>query len=270
MCCHKQYETVPPVCIPIQCGSDLNAPVKGAVRDDAGENISAKNREYCELTAHYYAWKNVSAEHYGFCHYRRFFCADNSIKKPYLALKAPREKLFPNEEQWRELTAGYDVIVPRSEDMGISAKEHYCTARYHYPEDMELFFGILKEKAPIFIEAAENYLSQERQYFCNMFVMSKEYFFEYCENLFAILEEFDKCKTLHGDFRSDRTDGYLGEIFTGIYITYLKDKGVKILELPRADVDCTLKKRILYALLPPESKRRFCAKKIIKAIGKRK
>lgn len=270
MCCHKQYETVPPVCIPIQCGSDLNAPVKGAVRDNEGENISAKNREYCELTAHYYVWKNILADYYGFCHYRRFFCVDGSTKKPYLALKAPRNELFPNEEQWQSLTSKYEIIVPRSENMGVPAKKHYCTAKYHYPEDLNLFIRILKEKAPKFVSAEEKYLSQNRQYFCNMFVMSREYFFEYCENLFIILEEFDKQKTLHEDFQSNRTDGYLGEIFTGIYITYLKDKGVNILELPRADVKCTLKKRILYTLLPPESKRRFYTKTLIKKIGKRK
>ena len=264
MCCHKQYETVPPVCIPIQCGSELNPPIKDTVQDNMGENISAKNREYCELTAHYYVWKNVSADHYGFCHYRRFFCVDDNVKNPYLALKRPSYKLFPSEEQWQKLTSEYEVIVPRSEDMGVSVTEHYCTAKFHYPEDLRLFIQILKERSPMLAMTAEKYLSQNRQYFCNMFVMSRKYFFEYCEYLFAILEKFDKRKTLHGDFQSDRTNGYLGEIFTGIYISYLREKGVKIKEFPRADVECTLKKRILYMLLPPESRRRFLAKKIIK------
>ena len=263
MCCHKQYEIIPEMCIPIQCGSELNSPVEGAVQDNSGENISEKNREYCELTAHYFAWKNVSAEYYGFCHYRRFFGRKNSSELPYLAVKKTEEIYFPSKEQWQELISEYKVIVPRSEDMGISVKKHYCGARYHYPEDLKLFAEILGEKSPELIPSMEKYFSQNRQYFCNMFVMSREYFFEYCRKLFPILEEFDSRKTLHGDFQSDRTDGYLGEIFTGIFINYLREQGMKIAELPRIDAECSAKKIFLYRILPPESKRRFLAKKLL-------
>ena len=72
MCCHKGFEIVPPLCGPIQCGSAINPKIDNVLYDDSGENISLKNREYCELTAHYFAWKNIVADYYGFCHYRRF------------------------------------------------------------------------------------------------------------------------------------------------------------------------------------------------------
>ncbi|MCH5207640.1 MAG: DUF4422 domain-containing protein [Oscillospiraceae bacterium] len=271
MCCHKPYETVPPMCIPIQCGSALNQPVEGAAADDIGENISAKNREYCELTAHYCVWKNVTADYYGFCHYRRFFCADETVGPPYTVRGTLSEKeygkLLLNEEQWQRLVRKYDIIVPRSEDMGLSTREHYCTSRFHYTEDLELFAEILREKSPQLIGAMDKYLSQNRQYFCNMFVMSGKYFFEYCEILFAVLQEFDKRKTVHGDFQSDRTDGYLGEIFTGIYVGYCSENGARIKELPRLDTECPVKKRLLYKLLPPESKRRFLVKRLVKRKG---
>ena len=82
-----------------------------------------------------------------------------------------------------------------------------------------------------------------------------------------VLNEFDSRKKLHGEFQSDRTDGYLGEIFTGIYFTYSRENGAKIKELPRLDTNCSVKKIIGYTLLPPESKRRFLAKRIAKKIG---
>ena len=34
MCCHKDFDTVPPLCTPIQCGSAINSPVDGALPDN--------------------------------------------------------------------------------------------------------------------------------------------------------------------------------------------------------------------------------------------
>ncbi len=271
MCCHKQYEIIPPLCKPIQCGAALNSAIKGIYHDDSGDNISLKNREYCELTAHYHAWKNIEADYYGFCHYRRFFAVEDCTKHSYTAKGALSEKaqraLLGNEDYWLKLIPEYEMIIPCSENMGISTREHYCNSKYHYSEDLDLFIEILTKKAPHLTVLGQKYLSQNRQYFCNMFVTDKVHFFEYCKTLFPVLEEFDGKKKLHGDFQSDRTDGYLGEIFTGIYITYCREKGVKIKEVPRLDAYSSVKKRFACALLPPESKRRFLVKKIAKKIG---
>lgn len=266
MCCHKQYETIPPLCEPIQCGTELNPAISGILHDSDGINISAKNREYCELTAHYFAWKNVEADYYGFCHYRRFFGAENATKLPYAALKNVSDKHLSSEQELRYLCDEYDILVPRAEDMGLNVQEHYSTSKHHYTEDLSLFLEILNGKAPQLKSAADSYLGQNKQYFCNMFVIRKELFNEYCEMLFAVLEEFDQRKKFHGDFQSDRTDGYLGEIFTGIYISYCYAKGKKIKELPRMDSGCSFKKRMGCALLPSESKRRFCIKRILKKL----
>lgn len=272
MCCHKDFEILPPLCEPIQCGSALNPKIDNVLYDDSGENISLKNREYCELTAHYFAWKNIAADYYGFCHYRRFLCLKEG-KRPYYAKgelnENDREMFLGNEESWRGLVERYEIIAPRRENMGISVQEHYCTSRYHYADDLYLFIKILGKKYPKLARFSEQYLSQNQQYFCNMFIMNNLHFFEYCEVLFGVLKEFDSCKTLHGDFHSDRTDGYLGEIFTGIYITYCREKGAKIKELPRLDTGCSVKKRIGCTLLPPESKRRFLVKKIVKKVGEK-
>ena len=40
----------------------------GMLGDNTGDNISEKNRTFCELTTQYWAWKNVDADYYGFCH----------------------------------------------------------------------------------------------------------------------------------------------------------------------------------------------------------
>ena len=84
ICCHKdcklpnskQY-------LPIQVGA-VNAKYDlGLQRDDRinghiCDNISEKNKSYCELTAIYWAWKNIreiypNLEYIGLNHYRRYF-----------------------------------------------------------------------------------------------------------------------------------------------------------------------------------------------------
>lgn len=268
-CCHKKVDFIPRICTPIQCGTDVNPPINGILHDNLGDNISAFNREYCELTAHYYAWKNEEADFYGFCHYRRFFVFNDVIKKPYIVCKNPSEKhkfFLENNDMLSALLSEYNVIAPRSEDMGISAREHYCISDYHYKEDLDLFLRVLNDIAPQTTESADKYLAQNKQFFCNMFIMAKPLFFDYCDILFTALKVFDREKSKHGDFQSDRTDGYLGEIFTGIFLFYIAGKGEKIKELPRLDASCDLKKRFSYMVFPPESKRRFVIKKTFKRL----
>ena len=96
-----------------------------------------------------------------------------------------------------------------------------------------------------------------------MFIMKKDLFFEYCELLFPLLSDFDERKVKHEGFAANRTDGYLGERFLGIFITYIKSKGARVFECRRVDTDCSLKKRLAYLLFPPESKRRFFIKRLI-------
>lgn len=266
MCCHNGYNYVPPLCVPIQCGAALNPPIKGTIPDNIGDNISDKNRQYCELTAHYYAWKNIDADYYGFCHYRRFFCFNEEASKPYLVRNKLSEndvKLLGSKEQIQTLAENYDVIVPKSEDMGLSVKQHYDTSKFHHAEDLELFIRILKEECPEISDTADIYLSQNKQYFCNMFIMKKELFFDYCKMLFDVMGEFDKQKQLTEKSQMDRTDGYLGEIFTGIFINHKIKQGFSVKEIRRLDTECSLEKKLGYRLLPPESKRRFWCKKVI-------
>ena len=270
MCCHSGFQTIPPLFEPMQCGAALNPPVTGALRDDTGDNISALNREYCELTAHYHAWKNTDADCYGFCHYRRFFALGAQTKYPYIvrAEASPEAALLGTAAQLEALMEKNRIITVRSEDMGLPVREHYCTSAHHYAEDLALFCDILKNTAPQLTAVMEEYLAQTRQYFCNMFIMDRRHFSEYCGILFPALKEFDRRKVRHGCFQADRTDGYLGEVFTGIYITYARKAGASVAEVPRLDAGCSRKKILGCRLLPPETGRRFLAKRAAKKLKK--
>ena len=70
--CHKPtYVPENPIFYPVQVGTALMEKrlEHMAYRDNEGDNISGKNPDYCELTAQYWAWKNIDCDYYGFFHY---------------------------------------------------------------------------------------------------------------------------------------------------------------------------------------------------------
>ena len=266
---HKPPSDMPNSFIPVQAGAAINPPIEGIIGDDrAPYSISEKNPEYCELTVLYYAFKNESADYVGLCHYRRFPIVEEKMRRPY-DVSGKRsgelmERLTESEKKLLALTdSDYDVIAPRAEDLGLSVREQYSASKYCYGEDLLLFEKIIGERYPHLVKHADEYLSGSRQYLCNIFIMKRDLLLEYCEILFDLLEAFDERKTRHGDFQSDRTDGYLGERFFGIYMSYLKAQGAKIYECARLDTECSLIKRITYRIFPPESRIRFFIKSLI-------
>ena len=192
MCTHKPFDYVPPACIAVAGGAEIKPVPSGAIPDcGAGGSISEKNREYCELTVQYYAWKNEDCDYYGFCHYRRFFSFYEKTKKPYLVFGSLSEKdkarLIPTEEELLARAREYDVIVPKGEDVGQSVYEKYVTSPELFAEDVDLFISLLKERLPHLSPFADEYMGQRKQYFCNMFIMRRELFFEYSDLLFSLL-----------------------------------------------------------------------------------
>ena len=70
--CHKPtYVLDNRLLVPIQVGTaSTEARYERMEYDNNGDNISAKNSQYCELTAQYWAWKNTENDYYGFFHLR--------------------------------------------------------------------------------------------------------------------------------------------------------------------------------------------------------
>ena len=253
MCTHKALDFVPPLCIPVQGGASINEPIAGAIPDTGKNgNISAKNKEYCELTVQYYAYKNEDCDYYGFYHYRRFF-GTSALKGAYITVGKPRENQLASKDEIMAILKENAIILPRAENVGLTAYEKYISSKHQFERDLQLFIKIVCEKAPFLSAFVDEYMQGYEQYFCNMFIMRADIFKEYSALLFSILEEFDMHKETHKGFEANRTDGYLGERFLGIYALYLKSQGVKIAHLPRIDAYSPLKKRIINKLLPPQS-----------------
>lgn len=264
VCCHKP-ETVPrhPLLTPIQVGAALSTErFQSFLHDDEGENISEKNRFYCELTAQYWAWKNVTADWYGFFHYRRFLYPDVDAKRPYRIVGAPTPKLLDRlgYGDFAALIEQHDVIAPIGEDMCVPVREHYANAPYHHRKDLDLMEQIIRERYPEMASAMDTYLSGTVCYFGNIYIMKRQVFHAYCGWLFPILEEFDRRADLSGYSPQElRVDGYLAERLFGIWLTYARGS-LCVCEIPRVhfvpDRKEQSKKKLMNLLLPPGSERR--------------
>lgn len=236
-CCTMRVKN--PLLYDVIAGSDfLKQPVPdGYYADNIGDNISSKNKSYCELTTQYWAWKNQDANYFGFCHYRRFFnfnhesLKENSwgtVEYEYLDASA-MEALHFNENDMRKCIEEHDFLIAKGVDAScMNAKniyDQYEKASELHIEDVELLLKIIAEKYSFLSGIAENFFKGKTFYPCNMFIMKKEIFQEYSAILFDVLEEFEKRADISNYSREGyRTIGHLGERMAGIYYLYLKSQ----------------------------------------------
>lgn len=248
--CHKNsFIPSHPLLQPLQVGAIRGAHLDGMFHDDEGENISEKNPMYCELTGHYWVWKHIEAEYYGFYHYRRFLSfaeeelSHNDFQDVVLnrADAATMKLLGYENENLETLIKQYDVITSKPaklKDLNRGFKcnaDQYLAQPYEYKEDLEVLLEIIEEKYPEFLPLAKRYLYEiDYGYFCNMYIMKKNLFMDYSAWLFDILEEHEKRRD-YTNYNVDgyRVSGYLGERLFGIYYLYLQEKGCKTLEVQR-------------------------------------
>lgn len=248
---HKRCQLVKSKYIcPIQVGVAQHGELySDTLYDNTGDNISKKNGMYCELTAQYWAWKNVDADYYGFMHYRRYFSFNpapleedpfGNILFPELNEEAIK-KLRVNDSSISALVPHYDVIctAPQSVkklNQGNTVWEHYKNSPHHRIKDLETVLDIISEKYPDYLDAAQKYMRSKKGYFCNMYILRKDIFDAYSAWLFDILEEHEK-RTDFTDYDIDefRVSGFLAERLWGIYYTWLNErKTVKCKEIQRS------------------------------------
>lgn len=229
---------------PIQVGAELSAKkIEGmAYCDNEGpRNISDKNRSYCELTATYWAWKNIDADYYGLFHYRRYLSfAQDDKENPYPGrayqdLEAALPEINLDEQEMRKVIQNYDLIVPRKDSATQTTGHKSIYEQYkneHNIEDLDYCLTYIKKKYPDIAPYTEALHSSEG-YFCNMFIMQKELFNKYCSFVFDVLEHFEKGRDVSSyNVQQYRVHGYLAERLTNIFIHYVLSLGeYKVKEL---------------------------------------
>lgn len=206
--CHKPVDVISnEVYRPIHVGraiSKCKDEMVGMIGDDTGDNISAKNPYYCELTAQYWAWKNYhNSEYIGFCHYRRFF-----------------EIEFTNENIGKILKNDKDVVLfgPR---FRMHNRLNYLRT-FVSGDDITILFLVVKKLYPDYYRTMCMCANDFLDYPCNMMVCKKTTFDEYAKWLFDILFECEKHVKLSSYSRGQRIYGYLSEFLTTVYFVHNK------------------------------------------------
>ena len=224
------------------------------IGDDTGNNISHLNRYLNELTGIYWAYKNYdkleNPDYIGYVHYRRHFIFDERAK---LASRA-YENFFPSyefiDEDYKALLdvskfdlEKYDCVVSEIYDMKKlkNFKNLYesFSSNTRDASSLRLLQSLLNndENFKDYKQIANGFFKQSKYYYCNMFLMKKELFFEFCSFLFDVLlsmyeKRKDYLQSLGISHFEKRELGYCAEYLSTFFILKQLTGGKNIKELP--------------------------------------
>lgn len=191
----------------IQAGAALSEKILFDICDNSGENISKLNKQYCEMTATYWVWKNTDYEWKGIEHYRRHLIfspewLDNSVDVimplPYIA--------YPNIiSQFKRFVSDkvYDALL--------------VALKYKHPKEFNNYMQIL---------------NGQYQYTYNLLCARKEIFDSYCEWFFEITQYMEKMSDRIPEIKNTRALSYVAEVLTNLYFMS-NNKSLKILHVEK-------------------------------------
>lgn len=210
--------------LPVHVGSAASTLDLGIQRDDSGDSISALNGSFCELTALYWAWKNLDADYYGLSHYRRYFRKYRSS-----ALVGGRKVFDPADIA--DISQRFDVVlgVPRNYYIE-SVQSHYEGA--HHAEDLQRLRALITTRHADILPSFNRVFGGTRISLYNMFVMRREHFQPYCRWLFEVLFALEPELPYRAYSRyQQRVFGFLAERLLNVWVDAHIDRS-RVLYLP--------------------------------------
>lgn len=233
---------------PIQVGE--GADLQGCrFRDNVGANIADRNDRYCEMTAAYWAWKNVAGQDYiGLLHYRRFldFVENRLHHDEWGVVNLPafttdfETRFGLNDEAIAAAVSGYDIVLPKKWSVRNAGhrnlEQHYIKAPYHHESDLTLCRDVVARRSPEYLPSWRQVFSGHEGWFNNMFIFRSAIFNDYCDWLFPLLEEVEQQIPFERyGVQEQRVMGYLAERLLNVWLVHYLDNhpDTKILELDR-------------------------------------
>lgn len=211
---HKEYEFPKNrLYSPLLVGANynkINDFEKKYFYDNQNDNISDKNKSFCELTGLYWIWKNViSYDILGLTHYRRYFFKKKFTKNfKWLLDKNDIDIYLKNN----------DIILP-TKKYCIDGNNYNDYKEHHNIEDLEMCKKIISESCPEYMNAFDEVMNRDYIYPFNMFVMKKKLVDEYCLWIFSVLNQIEKkINTENYDLYNKRVYGFLTERLFNVWI----------------------------------------------------
>ena len=157
-------------------------------------------KHYQSLSGMHWAWKHVDSEYYGFFDADRYFCFKNPKSTTIDCLCDETFENIGIEDSLIESTvSSHDIILPQKlyfvdgNNKKISVYDEYQDNSYLKIEDLDLLVKVVETKANKYMPYLQKVLDNNFIYPFNKTIMKKEYFQEYCEMMFPIIDEvFDK------------------------------------------------------------------------------
>ena len=233
VCCHKPSELPQDKAfLPIHVGAAISNMELGIQRDDqlngaSCDNISDKNRSFCELTAIYWAWKNIKKiypdlQYIGLNHYRRFFSFN---EKRVTGSGIPKD--VRNISQYKfdmslvesSLKSNKVITTPKAHlKTSLAGSYEHCLNS----SDLRIIHDIVRDDYPEFLSTFNDvYLGKNFFYDCNMFIMPWDEFDSYCEWIFGILFKAEKLIDISNyDTYQKRIYGFLAEHLWTVWVMH--------------------------------------------------
>lgn len=200
--------------------------------DNTGDNISAKNNRYGELTAVYWAWKNLKdVEIIGLSHYRRFLARrkgflSSNFRITLDMLKKDRHhqpKLFVSDVEKYDFVMQHHWTLPET-NRDLFINSHHC------PEAIEIARGVIAEMHPQALSTFDEYWSDNKSIMWCIFVTKWKNFCHLCDWMFPVLFEIERRLEL------ERYKGYDQRIIAFLYERliniYLRSEKKTVKEVP--------------------------------------
>lgn len=233
ICCHKPSELPPDpdgIFFPVQVGAAISDVDLGMQRDDQVngkpcDNISAKNKSFCELTALYWAWKNIKKiypglEYIGLNHYRRYFNFNTkfSLYEDCVLKENLIQKYQFNFKNLQCLLKKNRCIISKKHFYKFSMYWTYCL--FYVSEDYRVLKKIIQTDFPEYYKTFIYCMEKLNFYHpYNMFIMSYNDFDSYCTWLFSVLSRIENFIPFQSyNEQQKRVFGYISEFLLLVWL----------------------------------------------------
>ncbi len=176
---------------------------ENGIIDSAGQNISDRNRQFCELTGLYWIWKHAAEDIVGLVHYRRHF-------------------ILPKDWKARMQIFGIDVILPVPLYVAPSVEGNY--RQRHVSEDWDIMMNYIKQHNPDECKRAEEIFGGNLYSPCNMFIMRREVLNDLCKWMFPVIETVAARQGMRADVYQNRYPGFLSERLITLFFEMHRDR----------------------------------------------